>query len=148
MIQNYYIRYFESITHKFVRYYFYYFLTDFMYKRKIPVRTECGLNLFKELLSGKFKLMLIYYISEGLIRPGVLQKKIAADRRVMTKQLDELVQDGFITKCSYETKIPKVEYQLTALGKSLLPLIMNLEIWGEKNRVVLEAALSERLPID
>lgn len=118
-----------------------------MYKRKIPVRTECGLNLFKELLSGKFKLMLIYYISEGLIRPGVLQKKIAADRRVMTKQLDELVQDGFITKCSYETKIPKVEYQLTALGKSLLPLIMSLEMWGEKNRVVLEEALSERLPI-
>ena len=147
MIQNYYIHYFESITHKFVRYYFYYFLTDFMYKRKIPIRTECGLNLFKELLSGKFKLMLIYYISEGLIRPGVLQKKIAADRRVMTKQLDELVQDGFITKCSYETKILKVEYQLTALGKSLLPLIMSLEMWAEKNRVVLEAALSERLPI-
>jgi len=115
-----------------------------MYKKKIPVRTECGLHLFKELLSGKWKLMLIYYISDGLIRPGVLQKKIAADRRVMTKQLDELVQDGFITKCSYETKIPKVEYQLTALGNSLLPLIMNLETWGESNRAVLEAALSEK----
>ncbi|KGO95054.1 winged helix-turn-helix transcriptional regulator [Flavobacterium subsaxonicum] len=116
-----------------------------MYKKKIPVRTECGLHLFKELLSGKWKLMLIYYISDGLIRPGVLQKKIDADRRVMTKQLDELVQDGFITKCSYETKIPKVEYQLTALGNSLLPLIMSLEIWGENNRAVLEAALTEKL---
>jgi DNA-binding HxlR family transcriptional regulator len=72
-----------------------------MYKKKIPVRTECGLHLFKELLSGKWKLMLIYYISDGIIRPGVLQKKIAADRRVMTKQLDELVQDGFITKLKF-----------------------------------------------
>ncbi len=116
-----------------------------MYKRKIPVRTECGLNLFKELLSGKWKLMLIYYISDGIIRPGALQKKIGADRRVMTNQLDELVQDGFITKCSYETKIPKVEYQLTALGNSLLPLIMSLEKWGENNRAVLEAALSEKV---
>lgn len=116
-----------------------------MYQKKIPVRTECGLHLFKELLSGKWKLMLIYYISEGIIRPGALQKKIGADRRVMTKQLDELVQDGFITKCSYETKIPKVEYQLTALGNSLLPLIMILEIWGENNRAVLEAALSKKL---
>ncbi|MBF4515876.1 helix-turn-helix transcriptional regulator [Flavobacterium sp. ANB] len=116
-----------------------------MYQKKIPVRTECGLHLFKELLSGKWKLMLIYYISEGIIRPGVLQKKIAADRRVMTKQLDELVQDGFITKCSYETKIPKVEYQLTALGNSLLPLIMTLEIWGENNREVLESALSGKV---
>jgi DNA-binding HxlR family transcriptional regulator len=115
-----------------------------MYKKKIPIRTECGLHLFKELLSGKWKLMLIYYISEGIIRPGALQKKIAADRRVMTRQLDELVQDGFITKCSYETKIPKVEYQLTDLGNSLLPLIMSVEKWGESNRAVLETALSEK----
>lgn len=112
-----------------------------MYKKKIPVRTECGLHLFKEFLSGKWKLMLIFYISEGIIRPGALQKKISADRRVITKQLDELVLDGFITKASYDTKIPKVEYQLTALGNSLLPLIMSLEKWGESNRAVLEAAL-------
>jgi DNA-binding HxlR family transcriptional regulator len=112
-----------------------------MYKKKIPVRTECGLHLFKEFLNGKWKLMLIFYISEGIIRPGALQKKISADRRVMTKQLDELVQDGFITKSSYDTKIPKVEYQLTALGHSLLPLIMSLEKWGESNRAVLEVAL-------
>jgi DNA-binding HxlR family transcriptional regulator len=65
----------------------------------------------------------------------------------MAKQLDELVQGGFITKCSYETKIPKVEYKLTDLGNSLLPLIISLESWGEKNRAVLEAALSERLPV-
>jgi DNA-binding HxlR family transcriptional regulator len=89
--------------------------------------------------------MLIYYISEGLIRPGVLQKKIGADRRVMTRQLDELVQDGFITKRSYDTKIPKVEYQVTALGQSLLPLIMSLEMWGESNRTVLQAAINEKL---
>jgi len=115
-----------------------------MYQKKNPVRTECGLHLFKELLSGKWKLMLIYYISEGIIRPGALQKKIGADRRVMTKQLDELVQDGFITKCSYETKIPKVEYQLTPLGYSLLPIIKDLEQWGENNRAVLEAVLNEK----
>jgi DNA-binding HxlR family transcriptional regulator len=115
-----------------------------MYKKKIPLRTECGLHLFKELLNGKWKLMLIYYISDGLVRPGVLQKKIGADRRVMTRQLDELVQDGFITKRSYQTKIPKVEYQVTALGNSLLPLIVSLEIWGENNRAVLEAAINEK----
>lgn len=117
-------------------------LTKFMYKKKIPVRTECGLHLFKEFLSGKWKLMMLFYISEGIIRPGALQKKISADRRVMTKQLDELLRDGFITKCTYDTKIPKVEYRLTPLGQSLLPLIMNLERWGESNRTVLEAALT------
>ncbi len=104
---------------------------------------DCGLHLFKELLNGKWKLMLIYYISEDVKRPGALQKKIAADRRVMTKQLDELVQHGFVDKFSFDTKIPRVEYRLTELGNSLLPLIVRLERWGENNRTVLEAALNE-----
>lgn len=114
-----------------------------MYKKKIPIRTDCGLHVFKELLDGKWKLMLIYYISEGLQRPGALQKKLVADRRVMTKQLDELVQHGFVDKFSFDTKIPKVEYKLTALGNSLLPLIISLEKWGGDNRGVLEAALGD-----
>ena len=115
-----------------------------MYKKKIPIRMECGLHVFKELLNGKWKLMLIYYISEGIKRPGALQKKIAADRRVMNSQLDQLVKYGFVDKFSFDTKIPKVEYQLTALGVSLLPLIISLEKWGENNRAILEAALSEK----
>jgi DNA-binding HxlR family transcriptional regulator len=113
-----------------------------MYIKKIPLRMECGLHVFKELLNGKWKLMLIYYISEGIKRPGALQKKIAADRRVMNKQLDELLKYGFVDKTSFDTKIPKVEYQLTALGVSLLPLIISLERWGENNRAVLEAGSS------
>lgn len=111
-----------------------------MYKRKIPLRTECGLHVFKELLDGKWKLMLIYYISEGIKRPGALQKKLLADRRVMTKQLDELLEDGFVDKIQFDSKIPKVEYQLTQLGNSLLPLIISLESWGDKNRHILESS--------
>ena len=113
-----------------------------MYIKKIPMRLECGLHVFKELLDGKWKLMLIYYISEGIKRPGALQKKIVVDRRVMNKQLDELQKYGFVDKITYDTKIPKVEYQLTALGHSLLPLIISLEKWGQNNKAVLEAGYS------
>jgi len=105
---------------------------------------DCGLHVFKELLNGKWKLMLIYYISEEVKRPGALQKKMAVDRRVMTRQLNELVYHGFVNKFSFDTKIPKVEYRLTALGTSLLPLIISLEKWGENNRGVLEAVLNEK----
>jgi DNA-binding HxlR family transcriptional regulator len=115
-----------------------------MYKKKIPIRIECGLHVFKELLNGKWKLMLIYYISDGVNRPGALQKKIGVDRRVMNKQLDELLQHGFVNKISFDSKIPKIEYRITDLGTSLLPLIISLESWGEKNRAVLEAALHEK----
>ncbi|MBS7565354.1 helix-turn-helix transcriptional regulator [Mucilaginibacter sp. Bleaf8] len=112
------------------------------YEKKIPLRKDCGLHLFKELLNGKWKLMLIYYISTGLKRPGELQRKIGtADRRVLANQLSELVLHGFVSKVIYDTKVPKVEYELTDLGKSLLPVILNLEAWGESNRDVLEKAL-------
>ncbi|KLT64768.1 helix-turn-helix domain-containing protein [Pedobacter sp. BMA] len=115
-----------------------------MYQKKIPIRKECGLHIFKELLNGKWKLMLIYYISEDIKRPGALQKTIAADRRVMTKQLNELVLHGFVEKISFDTKIPKVEYRLTPLGNSLLPLIISIEQWGENNRAVLEGVPGEK----
>lgn len=112
------------------------------YEKKIPLRKDCGLHLFKELLNGKWKLMLIYYISTGLKRPGELQRKIGtADRRVLANQLNELVLHGFVSKVIFDTKVPKVEYELTDLGKSLLPIILNLEAWGENNRTVLEKAL-------
>ena len=105
-----------------------------MYQKKIPVQLDCGLHFFKELLSGKWKLMLVYYISKNLKRPSELQRKIPdADRRVMDKQVGELVWHGFITKTTYSTKIPKVEYELSELGEKLLPLILTIEQWGEDN---------------
>lgn len=115
-----------------------------MYQKKIPVQLDCGLHFFKELLSGKWKLMLVYYISKNLKRPSELQRKIPnADRRVMDKQLGELVCHGFITKTTYSTKIPKVEYELSELGEKLLPLILTIEQWGEDNRNVLSEALEK-----
>lgn len=112
-----------------------------MYDKKIPIRTDCGLHLFKELLNGKWKLMLIYYIHDGCRRPGALHRKIGADRRVLNNQLHELLRHRFVEKVVFETKIPKVEYALTELGKSLLPLIIGLEAWGEQHRLDLENAL-------
>jgi DNA-binding HxlR family transcriptional regulator len=115
-----------------------------MYQKKTPVQLDCGLQLFKELLNGKWKLMLVYYISRNLKRPSELQRKIPnADRRVMDKQLQELVLHGFINKKAFDTKVPKVEYELTALGEKLLPLILTIEQWGEENRFLLNEALEK-----
>lgn len=115
-----------------------------MYQKKTPVQLDCGLQFFKELLNGKWKLMLVYYISQNLKRPSELQRKIPnADRRVMDKQLQELVLHGFINKKSFDTKVPKVEYELTELGQKLLPLILTIEQWGEENRLVLSEALEK-----
>jgi DNA-binding HxlR family transcriptional regulator len=59
--------------------------------------------------------------------------------------LKELELHGFIQKTTYDSKIPKVEYEITRLGESLLPLITELEKWGEDNRNVLESAIQKDL---
>jgi DNA-binding HxlR family transcriptional regulator len=113
-----------------------------MYTKKTPIQINCGLHFFKELLNGKWKLMLIYYVSQGYQRPSELQQRIHnGDRRVLDKQLGELVNHGFLEKQTYNTKIPKVEYKLTKLGNDLVPLIIIMEKWGEQHREDLEKGL-------
>jgi DNA-binding HxlR family transcriptional regulator len=59
------------------------------YKKKIPTDATCGLGLVKEVLYGKWKIHLLYFISKGVSRPGELQRKIpAATRRVLNVQLN------------------------------------------------------------
>jgi DNA-binding HxlR family transcriptional regulator len=60
---------------------------------------------------------------------------------VLTNQLNELVTYGFVYKTIYDTKVPNVEYKLTALGQSLLPVFLTLESFVENNRTVLEKPL-------
>ena len=94
-----------------------------MYQRKIPIELNCGLDLVKEVIYGKWKIHLIFFIAQGNKRPGELQKKIQkATRRVLNVQLNELESHGFISKKIYAELPPKVEYSLTELGQNLLPI--------------------------
>ena len=106
-----------------------------MYKRKIPIDLSCGLELAKEVLLGKWKMHLLYFIGEGKRRPNELQKLIPnATRRVLNVQLKQLEVHGLVSKKIFAELPPKVEYFLTDLGKSTLPLIMTLGRWGENHR--------------
>jgi DNA-binding HxlR family transcriptional regulator len=106
-----------------------------MYKRKIPIDLNCGLELAKELLLGKWKMHLIYFIGEGNKRPSELQKMIpGATRRVLNVQLNQLESHGLVSKKIFAELPPKVEYSLTDIGKTALPVIVTLGRWGETHR--------------
>lgn len=118
-----------------------------MYRKKIPIELNCGLDLVKEILFGKWKIHLLFYISQGAKRPGELQRKIpTATRRVLNVQLNHLEQHGLITKKIYAELPPKVEYKLSELGKSVLPIINELGNWGDANQQELRR-LIENAPI-
>jgi DNA-binding HxlR family transcriptional regulator len=105
-----------------------------MYERKIPLNLNCGLDLIAEVLYGKWKLRLLWFINEGYIRPSELQRKIPdASRRVLNVQLNELQHHELIAKTIYPVVPPKVEYHLTDFGKTLIPVIAALGNWGDTN---------------
>jgi DNA-binding HxlR family transcriptional regulator len=115
-----------------------------MYKRKIPIELNCGLDLVKEVLYGKWKMHLLYFISQGCKRPGKLQKKIpGATRRVLNVQLNQLEEHELIAKKIYAELPPRVEYSLTDLGQSVLPVIMALGKWGDDHQEQLRRAIAK-----
>lgn len=106
-----------------------------MYKRKIPLSLNCGLDLIGEVLYGKWKIRLLWFINEGYQRPSELQRKIPdASRRVLDMQLKELDEHELITKKIYPVVPPKVEYSLTEFGKTLIPVISALGQWGDEHQ--------------
>lgn len=117
----------------------------FMYKRKIPLSLNCGLDLIGEVIYGKWKIRLLWFINEGHRRPGELQRKIPdASRRVLNIQLTELEEHELITKKIYPVVPPKVEYSLTEFGKTLIPVISVLGQWGDENQERLRSVILKR----
>ena len=90
-----------------------------MYERKIIPNLNCGLDLIGEVLYGKWKIRLLWFINEGHQRPSELQRKIPdASRRVLNVQLKELEDHGLVTKVIYPVVPPKVDIPLPNLAKA------------------------------
>ncbi|QEC78336.1 winged helix-turn-helix transcriptional regulator [Mucilaginibacter ginsenosidivorax] len=105
------------------------------YKKKLTPSLNCGLDLIAEVIYGKWKIRLLYFINKGHKRPGELQRKIPdASRRVLNMQLNELEIHELITKKIFAQLPPKVEYSLTGLGESLIPIITTLGKWGDEHQ--------------
>lgn len=108
---------------------------------------NCGLDLIGEVLYGKWKIRLLWFINEGNKRPSELQRKIPdASRRVLNLQLKELEEHELISKTIYPVVPPKVEYSLTEFGQSLIPLIDSLGKWSDENEERLRRVILKRLP--
>jgi len=110
-----------------------------MYERKLPVELECGLHLFMEVMQGKWKINLIWCIYGGIKRPGELHRRMPkASRRLLDTQLKQLTDLGILTKIVHHQRPLKVEYDLTELGQTWIPVIEVTAQWGENHRDVLE----------
>ncbi len=91
----------------------------------------CPVHLTMSVFSGKWKLLLLWHLRTGVKRFGELNRAIPAITQAMlSNQLKQLEEDGIITRTMYPEIPPRVEYSLSILGESLIPLIVDLEKWG------------------
>lgn len=94
----------------------------------------CPVETTLSLLSGKWKVMIIYYLLKGTVRFNQLQRDLGnITHRTLSKQLKEMEEDGLVIRTDYGEIPPRVEYALSPLGKSLSPVLKAMHNWGEKH---------------
>lgn len=118
-----------------------------MYEKKTFPNLNCGLDLVGEVLYGKWKIRLLWFINEGYLRPSELQRKIPdASRRVINIQLKELEEHELVTRMIYPVMPPKVEYTLTDFGKTLIPVLTSIGLWGDEHQDRLKQVILKGYP--
>lgn len=91
----------------------------------------CSLELAMELIGGKWKTMMIYHLRDGALRSSDLQRSLnGISNKMFTQTARELERSHIIKRTIYPVIPPKVEYALTELGLSVLPIVLDIATWG------------------
>lgn len=86
-------------------------------------------------IGDKWSLMVIGCLRSGPLRFGELERAVdGISQRMLTLTLRHLVEDGLVARNAYAEVPPRVEYEVTELGRSLVPLVMALAEWAMANR--------------
>lgn len=82
----------------------------------------------QSVIGGKWKILILWYIYFYKVqRFGELRRRLdGITQSTLTKQLRELEEDGFLHREVYKEIPPKVEYALTALGESFIPVLQTM----------------------
>lgn len=85
---------------------------------------RCPIVLVQEILAGKWKILILWYMNYNTLRLCDLKKLLPqVTQSMLLKQLRELIEDKLIYKEIYPVVPPKVEYGLTEVGKKILPIL-------------------------
>ena len=107
---------------------------------------KCGFEFTLDMISGRWKGLILWYLGFGTLRYNELRKILKPiTQKMLTQSLRELESDGLIIRTVYPVVPPKVEYTLTEEGEKLIPLFKMLQEWGtrvaDERGVMTECAL-------
>ena len=94
-------------------------------------KENCPVAATLELIGGKYKALILWHLAEKKLRFSELKKEIqGATPKMLTQQLRELEANNLIHREVFAVVPPKVEYSLTELGRSLMPILVSMRDWG------------------
>ena len=97
----------------------------------MEISENCPVEATLDLIGGKYKALILWHLSDGILRFSELRSRIKkATPKMLTQQLRELEAQNLICREVYPVIPPKVEYSLTETGRSLMPILVAMRDWG------------------
>ena len=105
------------------------------YENRQKLGSECSQIYATNLIGGQWTLAICCHLAKGKLRFGELKKRIPnITERMLTLQLRKMEENKLITRTVYAEVPPRVEYELTKSAIQLIPILEQLEVWGEKHK--------------
>ncbi|TMR29314.1 winged helix-turn-helix transcriptional regulator [Actinomadura geliboluensis] len=94
----------------------------------------CGIDAAMDVISGKWKGLILWALNERPYRFGELRRELpGVTEKVLAAQLREMERDGIVHREVFDEVPPRVEYSLTPRGVSLNEALAPLGAWGREN---------------
>lgn len=101
--------------------------------RRRACRTGCPVEATISVIGGVWKPLLLCHLLGGKLRFNALCRLLpSATARMVTLQLRELEADGIVQRTAFPEVPPRVEYELTELGRTLEPILLAMNGWGTR----------------
>jgi DNA-binding HxlR family transcriptional regulator len=96
-----------------------------------PSESDCKVAHVIEFFSGRWKLQIVFWLLQGPYRFNALQRQLGPiTHRTLSRQLTEMMDAGLVIRTDFKTVPPHVEYSLTPMGHSLIPVLEVIRDWA------------------
>jgi DNA-binding HxlR family transcriptional regulator len=102
-------------------------------KKAGEVEFRCYFQLAMMVIGGKWKPKVLFYLGQNdTVRFGALRRAVfGISEKMLIQSLKELERDGLVNRKVYRQVPPKVEYSLTEIGQSFVPVLNAMFNWGQ-----------------
>ena len=107
----------------------------------VPADGDCPVREVLDIVGDKWSVLIVVLLGQRTYRFSELHRSIEGiSQRMLTRTLRILVRDGLVTRTPHATVPPRVDYDLTELGRTLLEPLTALDAWANAHRDDIRAA--------